>query len=108
VYYFTVFPTFFLSFHPDYLLVHWLDPRAVDRTHVTCDFLFSPEVKSQNGFDPNDAVEFWDLTNRQDWAVCERVQSGARSRAFSPGPLSNLESIVAAFDRHYRTVMSVD
>ena len=27
-------------------------------------------------FDPSDAVEFWDLVNRQDWAICESVQRG--------------------------------
>ena len=31
------------------------------------------------GFDPSDAVEFWDLTNRQDWHVCELQQRGTRS-----------------------------
>lgn len=107
VFYFTVFPSFFLSFHPDYLLVHRLEPQAVDRTRIVCEFLFHPSVAEDKRFDPRDAVEFWDVTNRQDWEVCERVQSGARSSAFSPGPLSNLESIVAAFDRHYRSTMGV-
>ena len=31
-------------------------------------------------FNPGDAVEFWDLINRQDWAICERVQLGMQSR----------------------------
>jgi len=31
------------------------------------------------GFDPSDAVDFWDLTNRQDWAACEAVQRGLSS-----------------------------
>ncbi len=107
VYYFTVFPSFFFSFHPDYLLIHRLEPQRVDATRVICEFLFHPAVLSDASFDPSGAVEFWDMTNRQDWEVCERVQSGARSTAFAPGPLSNLESIVAAFDRHYRKVMKV-
>lgn len=107
IFYFTIFPSFFLSFHPDYLLVHRIEPQAVDATRVVCDFLFHPSVTADPSFDPKSAVEFWDLTNRQDWDVCQRVQAGARSRAFSPGPLSNLESIVAAFDRHYRQFMKV-
>jgi Rieske 2Fe-2S family protein len=106
VFYFTVFPSCFLSFHPDYLLVHRIEPQAVDATRVICEFLFDPRAVADPTFDPADAVEFWDLTNRQDWDVCQRVQQGARSTAFGPGPLSNLESVVAAFDRHYRSVMS--
>lgn len=106
VYYFTVFPTGFVSFHPDYVLVHRLEPQQVDRTRVVCEFLFHPAVHAQSSFDPSGAVEFWDLTNRQDWEVCERVQAGAQSKAFAPGPLSNLESIVAAFDRHYRACLN--
>lgn len=105
VFYFTVFPSCFLSFHPDYLLVHRLVPQAVDRTQVVCEFLFHADSAAQPGFDPREVVEFWDLTNRQDWEVCERVQEGARSTAFAPGPLSDLESVVAAFDRHYRQAL---
>ena len=29
---------------------------------------------ASGSFDPSDAVEFWDLVNRQDWTVCEAVQ----------------------------------
>ena len=39
-------------------------------------------------FDPSYAVDFWDITNRQDWAACEGVQRGVSSRGFRPGPLS--------------------
>jgi Rieske 2Fe-2S family protein len=35
VYYYTIFPNLFLSLHPDYVLVHRGDPRAVDRTTIT-------------------------------------------------------------------------
>ena len=49
-------------------------------------------------FDPSDAVDFWDLTNRQDWAVCERQQAGTRSRAYDAGRYSLMEDMVHAFD----------
>jgi Rieske 2Fe-2S family protein len=45
------------------------------------------------GFDPSDAVDFWDLVNRQDWAVCERVQSGMASRVHDHGYYSPLEDL---------------
>jgi len=55
------------------------------------------------GFDPSDAVEFWDLTNRQDWHVCELQQRGTRSRSWTAGRYSNQEPSVHAFD-----LMAVD
>ena len=41
------------------------------------------------------AVEFWDLTNRQDWAACESVQRGLASPHFRPGPFAPSEDAVA-------------
>ncbi len=52
-------------------------------------------------FRPNDAIEFWDMTNKQDWHVCELSQQGIASRAYQPGPYSPRESIPAAWDREY-------
>ena len=33
------------------------------------------------------AVEFWDITNKQDWAACESVQRGLGQPALPPGPV---------------------
>ena len=44
--------------------------------------------------DPTYAVEFWDLTNRQDWAACESVQRGVSSPHYRPGPLAPNEDAV--------------
>ena len=35
-----------------------------------------------------DAIEFWDMTNRQDWHICEQSQQGIASRMYQPGPYS--------------------
>ena len=51
------------------------------------------------GFDPAFAVDFWDLTNRQDWAACESVQRGVASRGYRQGPFSTEEDGVAQFTR---------
>ncbi len=98
VYYFTIFPNLFLSLHPDYVLVHGLRRDTVDRTHVDCWWLAHESVDAE-AIQP--AVDFWDATNRQDWWVCEQMQRGVTSPAYVPGPYSDLESLVAAFDRHY-------
>jgi Rieske 2Fe-2S family protein len=50
-------------------------------------------------FEGDDAVDFWDSTNREDWAISELSQAGIRSRAYRPGPYSPRESLLHAFDR---------
>ena len=104
--YFTIFPTIFLSTHPDYVLVHRIERVSINKTKIVCQFLFHPESAAQSCFDPSSAVEFWDMTNRQDWTVCELAQSGMEDIGYTPGPYSNLESVVAAFDRHYLNALS--
>ena len=101
VYYYTVFPSAFLSFHPDYVLVHRAKPLAIDRTRIVCDWYFHPDAIAAPGFDPQSAIDFWDLTNRQDWELCANAHKGVSSNAWEPGPYSELESQLAAFDRQY-------
>jgi Rieske 2Fe-2S family protein len=101
VYYYTFFPGAFLSFHPDYVMVHRTLPLAIDRTRIVCEWYFHPDAMAVPGFDPNPAVEFWDMTNRQDWDLCENAYRGVVSRAWQAGPYSELESQLAAFDRQY-------
>ena len=86
--YLQLFPNLLLSVHPDYVMTHVLDPVAPDRTAVVCEWLFPPEAVAREGFDPSYAVDFWDITNKQDWAACEGVQRGVSSRGYRPGPLS--------------------
>jgi Rieske 2Fe-2S family protein len=105
VYYYTIFPSMLLSLHPDYVMVHYVKPLAIDRTAVECAFLFDPNTMQTPHFDPCDAVQFWDTTNQQDWHVSELTQRGLRSRAYTPGPYSNAEGLLHAFDRHYLEVM---
>jgi len=106
VYYYAIFPNMLLSLHPDYMLVHTLWPVAPDRTINICEWHFHPEEMAREGFDPQDAVEFWDTTNRQDWHVCELSQAGISSRGYRPGPYSNREDLLYAFDRMIRNIHS--
>jgi Rieske 2Fe-2S family protein len=99
VYYYAIFPNLLLTLHPDYLMTHTLWPLAVDRTAIVSDFFFHPSEMAKPGFDPSGAIEFWDMTNRQDWHVCELAQAGIGSRAYRPGPYSNREDLLYAFDR---------
>jgi Rieske 2Fe-2S family protein len=86
--YLQVVPNLLLSLHPDYVMTHVLEPVGPGRTRVVCQWLFGADAVATPGFDPAYAVDFWDLTNRQDWAACEGVQRGVASRGYRPGPLS--------------------
>ncbi len=99
VYYYAIFPNMLLSLHPDYMLVHTLWPIAPDRTINVCEWHFHPRAFGSAPFDASDAIDFWDVTNRQDWQVCELSQAGLSSRAYTPGPYSNREDLLYAFDR---------
>src|SRR5262249_50641736 len=99
VYYYALLPNLLINPHPDYVLTFMLSPLAVDRTEITCQWLMHPEEMARPGFDPSDAVEFWDVTNQQDWELSNLAQIGIGSRGYQPGPYSNREELLSAFDR---------
>ena len=94
VHYMGVFPSVLLSFHPDYVMAHRFEPLAEDLTRVECTWLFPPEARERDGFDPAYAVDFWDLTNRQDWSAVESVQRGVGSIGYRQSPFSAREGVV--------------
>jgi Rieske 2Fe-2S family protein len=97
VIYLNVFPNVLVSLHPDYAMVHRLTPLAANRTRVECTWAFAPEAVERPDFDPAYAMDFWDITNRQDWQACESVQRGLSSEHAKPGPLSPEEDAVYQF-----------
>jgi glycine betaine catabolism A len=97
VMYVALFPNLLVSLHPDYVMTHRLVALAADRTWVECSWLFPAADAAREGFDPSYAVDFWDLTNRQDWSACESVQRGLTDVHAQPGPLAPEEDGVAHF-----------
>ena len=97
-YYLLLWPNLLLSILPDYVMTHQVWPLAAGRSLVRCEWLFPPEAMAQPDFDPGGVVDFWDLTNRQDWHVCELVQQGMSSRSYRPGRYTLMEDMVHAFD----------
>ncbi len=97
VVYLVLFPNVLLSLHPDYVMTHVLTPLAPARTRIHCSWSFSPEDLGRPEFDPSYAVDFWDLTNRQDFSACESVQRGLRSEHWTPGQLAPDEDGVYEF-----------
>ena len=89
-------PNLLVSAHPDYVMAHRLVPLSPGRTWVECSWYF-PDTGGEAPIDPSYAVEFWDITNRQDWAACESVQRGLSSPHFQAGPFSPSEDAVHMF-----------
>lgn len=98
VHYYALLPTMLLNPHPDYVVTFQITPIAPDRTDITCLWLMHPDEIARPDFDPSDAVDFWDVTNRQDWALSDLAQAGISSTGYRPGPYSNREELLAAFD----------
>ena len=80
----TCCPNLLVSAHPDYVMTHRMVPLAPgpDLGRVLVATL--PDGRRRTRPDPAYAVEFWDITNRQDWAACESVQRGLSSPALPP------------------------
>jgi Rieske 2Fe-2S family protein len=96
--YYAVYPNLLLSLHPDYVMTHTLWPRAHDRTEIVCEWHFHPTELARPDFNPDDAIEFWDQTNREDWWISEQSQLGISSRVYQPGPYSEREELLWSFD----------
>ena len=89
----------FLNLHPDYMLTFTMWPRAADHTEIICEWHFHPDEIGKPGFSAKDAVEFWDITNKQDWELSDMAQIGISSKGYQPGPYSNREELLMALDR---------
>jgi len=85
------YPNLMLSASADHVATFVLHPRGVDRTEVVCSLLFARDAVADPAFDPGDAAELWHLVNQQDWAICESVQRGMSSRAYTHGWFAPME-----------------
>jgi phenylpropionate dioxygenase-like ring-hydroxylating dioxygenase large terminal subunit len=88
-----LYPNFMLSLSAEHAAAFTLWPAGPDRSIVLCDFLFHPGEMARAGFDPMDAIELWEVTNRQDWTICASVQRGMGSRVFERGFYAPMESM---------------
>ena len=86
-----LYPNLMLSLSADHVAAFTLWPTAPDRTRIVCEVLVAPEERAKDTFDVSDAMDFWDNVNRQDWAVCESVQRGMTSRAYTQGWFAPME-----------------
>ena len=97
--YFAIYPNFLLTLHPDYMMTITIWPQNPGRTRLIAEWHFHPDEIAKPGFVFEDAVEFWDRTNREDWAISEQSYLGIGSRGYQPGPYSAREQQLWEFDQ---------
>jgi Rieske 2Fe-2S family protein len=103
-----VYPNLMISLSADHVAAFLLVPKGPDRTLVVVDWLFHPDEMTKASFDAADAVDFWDLVNRQDWSVCEGVQEGMTSRRFRFGWYAPMEDMSLDIRRYIAETVGED
>jgi Rieske 2Fe-2S family protein len=103
-----VFPNMFIDITGTSAIATTLLPRGPAQTTVVSEYLFRPEAVADPGFDPTDVVEFSELVAAQDYDVCERVQRGVSSRAFTHGVYAEKDSMAWEVMQRYRREMGAD
>ena len=99
---FYTWPNVMYNFHGDSVMTYRVEPISPTRTRIISEFFFAPDEIAKPGFDPSDIVDFWDLVSKQDWEVCERAQTGVRSRGYRNGgvyPFNDHE--IVYFNQYY-------
>jgi glycine betaine catabolism A len=96
-----VFPNMFIDVTGASVVVTTLLPRGPAHTTVLADYLFTPTVMDAPGFDPTEIVEFNERVAWQDFEVCERVQRGVSSKAFTHGVFAEKDAGVVHFVDRY-------
>lgn len=91
-----LFPTWLTSLQPDYFLSYRLEPISMESSRVIADVFVHNEAQAQS---IPDVLEFWDITNAEDRAICEKQHRGIATPGFRPGAYSSSEDGVHAFER---------
>ena len=87
-----IYPNLFLSLACDHVAVFILQPRGADAHRHHLPFPVRA-VRARQAATSIRAMprEFWDLVNRQDWAICEAVQQGISARVHEHGYYAPME-----------------
>ncbi|MFL6100830.1 MAG: RHO alpha subunit C-terminal catalytic domain-containing protein [Actinomycetales bacterium] len=86
-----IYPNLMISLSADHVAAFRLVAESAGRTRVECDILVDPAETEREDYDVSDAADFWDMVNRQDWAICESVQRGMSSKGYTQGWFAPME-----------------
>jgi len=100
-------PNFWNHTSCDHSVTTRLLPAGQRMTRARVIWLVDRQAREGADYQLEKLLPFWQLTSEQDWHLCEMVQRGVDSTAYSPGPLSKLwEYNVQAFIDWYLSKMS--
>lgn len=85
VLYYWVFPNLMLNFYPDNLQVNIILPQGHDRTLTLFDWYFHEEGTGEGWERLQQGIAFSHQVQQEDICLCEAVQQGLASRAYSRG-----------------------
>jgi Rieske 2Fe-2S family protein len=97
----TVFPNVMIDISGTSIIVTQLLPVSATQTRQVAWYLFHPDTINAPDFDPSGLVEFGELVGGQDNDVCERVQRGVSSQAFTHGVYPEKDKYVYEFNQRY-------
>jgi len=97
VYYYVLYPSNFLSLFPEYVTFDWFIPLGPETTRLVFEIYVHRDEKDPAA----DAMEFWEMTNRQDWHICEMAHLGSKTAGYFQGRYSSEEEVVHLVDRYY-------
>ena len=86
-FYYWIYPNFMINIYDGVMDTNLVLPRGVDKTEVVFDYYFSdvsPQAKEKNLA----SIAVSEQIQSEDVAICESVQRGLNSRAYSTGRLS--------------------
>jgi choline monooxygenase len=85
--YYWIYPNFMINWYEEVMDTNWVRPLGADRTEVIFDFYFADI--SESARERNLAsIAVSERIQAEDVAICESVQRGLSSRAYSAGRLS--------------------
>jgi phenylpropionate dioxygenase-like ring-hydroxylating dioxygenase large terminal subunit len=90
----------------DYALSVTYLPEDAGTTNAIMRWLVREDAVAGRDYDLGELCFLWDETTKQDKELIELNAAGVRSRGYSPGPYSRLESLTADFIDRYLALMS--
>jgi phenylpropionate dioxygenase-like ring-hydroxylating dioxygenase large terminal subunit len=90
----------------DYAIAVTYVPQTATSTHAVIRWLVQADAVEGRDYKNEDLVWLWDETTKQDKSIIELNAAGVASRAYLPGPYSQLESMTADFIERYLALMT--
>ncbi|WP_339226988.1 aromatic ring-hydroxylating dioxygenase subunit alpha [Oceanobacillus sp. FSL K6-2867] len=100
IYYLHIYPHSFIGMAADYVVMVSFFPVSPEETIVQAYWMFEQHVVDNEEF-IQDAIDFWDTTNKQDFEECELVHLGNRSIAYKDGGILTPTEWRTAEFKHY-------